>query len=1458
MRRLAASLSLFLVFILVAFFYTACNSAPDLPFVFDGSAEGGGDDGAGDEGSGDESEGCAAVTCDEGEVCNPTTGECEATCETDFDCSTGEVCDPTTHMCIVPPPCESNADCQETELCDVETGDCFDKPEDYCEANGDCASLGANFVCQDNHCIMGELCPGVTCGAEEVLDTTSCTCISSENLCTIKFKANIKIYIDSQVSSNDLPNACNSNKETFDFHCDLDGSPENDPIINSADFLLDSVLFPEFSSYKKGECYRMSGATFNTCLNRTNVPVVPMKPIGEKPIIMKLTPPVNGKGKVFIQAKDFPQFQTYNCSPQLTGDLIIDAGNGETNTTQGGSPFLSTYVMTGDYEETPQGIKFTNIGMYMRAVAHAKSNPDDPAALCRRHNDPAPPWYFQDPNRLAFQSDPAQPGATPFELSTAFVPMHNLPPLNVTTETTSASGASAADIQSFFAQPKDIYEIRLVGERLRVRQDTGLATMRLVVGVDIPTSTRILVGLEGAALGAELVPSNECPYYGVPGYDDDGTYCLGPPPNTPTILYGNNQPFQSLQEACGIVEVEEDPITFTAEYSNNGTYQSITIVDGTGSFTAPIPEDAGYPYYKQIQDAASTNAAFEQPITIKLTNTSSGGAENSIVFDVTEPDSAFSLVHNPDGSGLVPNIPQTVDIKFAPVYNGPDASGNTPGCHAVLAEGEAEPGPAAPELIECTATLTFSQSPLIRFNITARAKKPKAKLNITELQMLNDGAENIFPPLASLLNPVSDGALPLNFGEVALGKWRVKVARISNIGVRNLTVSSIGVSSTSTVNGNPVAVFQKGQVKQGSASNWFTHPSLSSYAPVSPGGSADLFVYLIYFPYTLQVDPGTEEPFPQTGLLGVNTSVGAHTFGLLGTPNQDTTAIFEVYIEDKDSLLPTCLTDDSGLPLQKSGCVRLWDDPDDPNDSAPNQTKLALVYSLMADENPGGIQFSFRMDGREKKVVVRNARDGGDLLRIARDSTLVSEDLTTDFEFHWADEANPAPPANYDISSDGSLLKIGRVRYTQGLNNTNSNQAGTYGTYQLKQGALKWSAQSIKVVGGVDTVSADYDYTASLKGVKNVPHGNFKLVINRMMAGIELGLPGELKLVSSITEHQAEKNSHPSAVERFIAQANFNAVTGQVTLKPVFTGGGNGIRIFNPLASSPQNAYSYGFTCEENPSAQCAYFDVYMGDKNIATAPHPTAGRPAIYAGYIPGVSNIDNATMATLVLDPQDDSTAMQSILGSGGTAITKGLYDPVTGEVTFNKNLGIRLFTKNSPVMGNVDSTLFMSLSTECITDSLLVSNPSQSAVFTPRRKVPLEAGTFPFVSPPDTAPHFGPAGNANPMKHYVKGAQGFLGEAETVSNNCEPGVLYGRKMWMPGMPNTTKDMTGTNGFEDEVPGNAAFALSGPNFDISGLGTIQANTTNVNVNTVMYLTLKVCLSSAANPLSDDKCWKP
>src|SRR3989338_4197846 len=129
MRRLAASLSLFLVFILVGFFYTACNSAPDLPFVFDGSAEGGGDDGAGDEVP--EPEGCAAVTCDEGEVCNPTT-----------------------HLCIVPPPCESNADCEDTELCDVETGDCFDKPEDYCEANGDCASLGANFICQNNHCII--------------------------------------------------------------------------------------------------------------------------------------------------------------------------------------------------------------------------------------------------------------------------------------------------------------------------------------------------------------------------------------------------------------------------------------------------------------------------------------------------------------------------------------------------------------------------------------------------------------------------------------------------------------------------------------------------------------------------------------------------------------------------------------------------------------------------------------------------------------------------------------------------------------------------------------------------------------------------------------------------------------------------------------------------------------------------------------------------------------------------------------------------------------------------------------------------------------------------------------------------------------------------------------------------------------------------------------------------------
>ncbi len=158
----------------------------------------------------------AVPPCEGGEVCNPSTGLCDAQpdamagtdCENDGDLCTAEVCDgsgscvadPGSNVMCAPavPPCEGG------ELCNPTTGLCEEQPDamagtdcendgdlctaELCDGNGACAaSPGDDVMCAPAvpPCEGGELCNPATGLCDEQPDAMSGTdCENDGDLCT--------------------------------------------------------------------------------------------------------------------------------------------------------------------------------------------------------------------------------------------------------------------------------------------------------------------------------------------------------------------------------------------------------------------------------------------------------------------------------------------------------------------------------------------------------------------------------------------------------------------------------------------------------------------------------------------------------------------------------------------------------------------------------------------------------------------------------------------------------------------------------------------------------------------------------------------------------------------------------------------------------------------------------------------------------------------------------------------------------------------------------------------------------------------------------------------------------------------------------------------------------------------------------------------------------------------------
>ena len=107
---------------------------------------------------------CEGVVCDEWEVCNGETGQCEleaGRCAGDDDCLTGYVCNADTHTCEAAQECFTNADCTDPDTPVCKDGACIPLYEtDYCTVDFDCAANAHRTACVDNRCAVRDCTPG--------------------------------------------------------------------------------------------------------------------------------------------------------------------------------------------------------------------------------------------------------------------------------------------------------------------------------------------------------------------------------------------------------------------------------------------------------------------------------------------------------------------------------------------------------------------------------------------------------------------------------------------------------------------------------------------------------------------------------------------------------------------------------------------------------------------------------------------------------------------------------------------------------------------------------------------------------------------------------------------------------------------------------------------------------------------------------------------------------------------------------------------------------------------------------------------------------------------------------------------------------------------------------------------------------------------------------------------------
>jgi hypothetical protein len=1235
---------------------------------------------------------------------------------------------PSTNPPPPPPPppstrCDSDSDCTGGKICNTSTGQCVDPT---CTENPDL-------------CSSTEKCEAGVC----VCDETKTDCEPApppppSGACEVNFKAHLGLRADSTIGDQfDIPAACfyynlepdnafNPNPGAFPFN----GS-------ETCDFLTDNTCHRDlFCCADTSRPIPSVDADGNKIICDDPSDAIDPDAQGRVLAVTLWKPFNNASMKIFfnvsdaactyqIRAVDFPQFRLQNSG--LDAALIIDAGASSPQDSQ-----LKDLVQTGTCAETADGIALT---------------PDAGTGLRFRVK------FFINSLKLAGTN----PFETPFSSDAQILPPVAGTPEPPLTFTTGSANASPSAPAASTNPPSQVAPLSITGKP--IHDESGKSVMTLVTALTIPVSTNFTNGggllgsqLGGGPLTAELTgevtrASDSQPITSL--NDLKSGVCGSTGGGSGRLDLSMKTAFDTVEET---LTVSGDPTKtdqpFTAEACVPGKHEGSTC-----SFFAlselPFAKDTGDP-------VAGLETRFEKEGTLLIENKDT--SSTSITLNVPDKVGAFRIVN----ASALKNITlakgnsTTLQIRFEPETS---AAGCT----------------TASGVVNCEANLSVSSSHTITIALKGRAKPPAAEVTMEEIEPVTP---NGF--LASLLPA---GSLPtVDFGEALLSiQTKTKLYRISNTGVRNLTLSNIQAQDTQRN-------FRLGSVYQGASFAGRQFKVGQKPWSVPPTGANDLFFFLNYGPFGRVGAGCNSDPSLRcdTAALAVTTAeLGPFVFPLSGQARKDTRAVAGLFVQDENRFNTTGAAD-----LTVAGDKHLY---------------------LVQDQF-----FSFRADPATREVFLKNTGAAGvDELLIKKIQFPSSADFTI------VQDPGVASCTDEDLTPcltlpGDSAVRLGTVTFNPG-----SGGSYTISSLNLVVAASSKNTQGTEVdpiIGGYfnDDGSVDRSHAGSpidfaLKGAKGAPHktapDKFDLRVHRLFAGLSSPFAGVANSVLTGAPMQTITTTTRGALERARPAVDFNkffesftiddimeldAVNGTVRISPIFTpivpessdpstwpGAIEGLRLFNGPGTLP-GGFEFFVQCDE-VAGNCAFFYLYLADWSSTLA---TCGGKPIISPTFPSSDPNQSA-------DPAAEATCMR-----GALVPINGSYDPVTGDITLS-NVAVRLFSPVNPVISQpIDTTIQLDLTTLCVTPDLIRDSLSLDQQLIPERVGP---------DPLDyTIPGFMPT---NPMVPH---------SSDTA---CGLKRIHGRPMIAGGVNGV--DSTGTldRGTLGEL------AASAFDFDLAGVGQIRSH---------------------------------
>jgi len=1285
---------------------------------------------------------------------NPPPPDGGSSCSANTDCTGGKVCNTSTHVCENPPAtgCTDNTNCTAPQVCNTDTHLCQDPPDTGCTATDQCPS--------------GQVC-----------NTTTHAC-ELPGACAVDLNATLALKIDDNFLAGhfDSPPKCCE-------YADVDGG-STCPSLAAGD--IDHFLQ---SPSENDDLYCCSADSGNSVPGHPELFCDAENRHGGVPELAVTRWSANAGGKLRLKfaitnggadcqvamVRDlFPQFRLENSA--LDASLIIDAGKDYQNFPPNPVQKLNDDEIVAPCAVTTDGsgnVSVSISSMPLRFMTQLYENykkcteVDDLGSSCS--SNPFTRRYLGE-TAGSYQIIPGF-GGSPLTLTTG--PSH-VDPVNAANQPGGTMTIQGAPLHFDTADSKS---------KMSLVTSFALAPNTSTARDDSAGTGQLLAELGSAILTAEIsgtvTKANGQP---VQTLADLTTNCGTIGPTGPTggtrLNLSMHSNFNAVDDAMTVTGDANTPTgAFTSEACIPGGH------DGTNC-KAVSPDKLPFAKDTSAGDPQpGTEAKFVKEGTIIVQN--AADSSSTMTLQVPSKVGAFEITNSASLQNvpLAPGNTQTLNVKFEPET----AAG---GCTTTAGA------------VSCQAALTLSSSNNVTVTLKGQAKSPSGELKLEEIAT---AAPN--DPSATLLPAAS--VPTVDFGEAILGgQTKTKLYKISNSGVRSLTLNGIQAAD---VKQN----FRLGSVYQGADFQHRTWKIGQSPWTISPTADGNFFFFLNYGPFGKVTVGDTRS---DAGALVVNTNAGVSSVNLTGSAKKDTRAALALYVEDPNRYTvtgdgdPDLKTVTEGADTKHLYLARdiLWSFRQD------NTPRVAYLFNNAAASNVDNLVISH----------LKFNADAGAKLSFAADANPQTTACLA------AVESATAACATLTATGDTSKLKLGTVTFN----------ATSSGSYSLTEGSLDVKAFSRAAggtgdgappkVAGLNTIPSSPLVTYGMKGANGAPSGTFDLRVHRLIAGfsnkINQGLQKTL-IVSDATKGILKRFNDTPATDInldnlkdvFTLQdgMSLDPVTGQATLQKIVTAVDvdpnspaspstiSGLRLYNAPGSNPGQTEYFAecVTTPTPPGHNCAFFYLYIGEWAGSTTSASCNGgtKFPVVTGYSGSQAERD-AQFAT-VMKP-DVAAEFACLSGPNGMKNqTHGIFDPVTGEITFN-DLAVRLYAPNVPALSNsdVDATIRLTLTTGCVRQDLVPDTTARPQYLVPNNT--LNDSSFNTTLMP-----------TNPLTPYV----------DVPGTTCAARELHGRPMFAPDTTNTLDNDTDSD------------TLNFQGFDLAGVGRNVTSSFSV-APANMYIVIK------------------